>query len=60
MRWKSDNIEIIISDKADKVIKKLFDSIKNRYQNNLQSVRGNLRVISMIYCIINCIINIIK
>ena len=60
MRWKSDNIEIIISDKADKVIKKLFDSIKNRYQNNLQSVRGNLRVFSMIYCIINCIINIIK
>ena len=41
MRSKSDNIEIIISDKADKVIKKLFDSIKNRYQNNLQSVRGN-------------------
>ena len=36
---KSDNIEIMISDGADEVIKKLFDSLKNRYQNNLQSMR---------------------
>ena len=34
---ESDNIEIIISDdEADKVIKKPFDSLKNRYQNNLE------------------------
>ena len=31
----------MISDEADKVIKKLFDSLKNRYLNNLQSRRGS-------------------
>ena len=31
MHSKSDNIEIMISDKADEVIKELFDSLKNRY-----------------------------
>ena len=30
---KSDNIEIIISDEADEVIKELFDSLKSRCQN---------------------------
>ena len=28
------------SDEADEVIKKLFDSLENRYQNNLESLRG--------------------
>ena len=32
MHSKSDNIEIIINDEADKVTKELFDSLKNRYQ----------------------------
>ena len=40
MHSKSDNIEIRISDDADEVIKKRFDSLKNRYQNNFESVRG--------------------
>ena len=31
----------MISDEADEVIKKLFDSLKNRYQNNLESIRGS-------------------
>ena len=31
----------MISDETDKVIKKLFDSLKNRYQNNLQSMRSS-------------------
>ena len=35
MQSKSDNMEVITSDKADKVIKEPFSSIKNRYQNNL-------------------------
>ena len=35
-----DNIEIMINDKAGKVIKELFDSLKNRYQNNLESMKG--------------------
>ena len=41
MHSKSDIIKIMISNEADEVIKKLFDSLKNRYQNNLQSMRGS-------------------
>ena len=40
MHSKSNNVEIMINDEADEVIQKLFDSLKNRYQNNLQSVKG--------------------
>ena len=35
MHSKSDNIEIMISDKGDEV----FDSLKNRYQNNLEFMK---------------------
>ena len=39
---KSDNIEIMINDKANEVIKELFKLIKNRYQNNLEELmKGN-------------------
>ena len=31
----------MISDEADEVIKGLFDSLKNRYQNNLESVKDS-------------------
>ena len=31
MHSKSDNIEIIINDEENEIIKELFDSIKNRY-----------------------------
>ena len=37
---KSDNIEITITDQTDEIIEKLFNSLKNKYQNNLQSMRG--------------------
>ena len=40
MHSKSDNIEILINDEADEVIKELFDSLKNRYQNNLELMKG--------------------
>ena len=40
MHSKSDNIEIMINDEVDEVIKELFDSLKNRYQNNLESMKG--------------------
>ena len=40
MHSKSDNIKVMISDEADEVIKKKFDSLKNRYQSNLESMRG--------------------
>ena len=39
MHSKSDNIETMINDEADEVIKELFDSLKNRYQNNLESMK---------------------
>ena len=41
MHSKRDNINMMISDEAEEVIKKIFDSLKNRYQNNLQSMRGS-------------------
>ena len=41
MHSKSDNIEIMINDEADEVKEELFDSLKNRYQNNLESVKGS-------------------
>ena len=31
----------MISDKADEVIKDAFDSFKNRYQNNVESMKGS-------------------
>ena len=31
----------MINDEADEVIKELFDSPKNRYQNNLESMKGS-------------------
>ena len=37
MHSKSGNIEIMINDGADEVINERFDSLKNRYQNNLES-----------------------
>ena len=30
----------MINDEADEVIKELFDSLKNRYQNNLEPMKG--------------------
>ena len=35
MHSKIDNIKIMINEEADEVIKELFDSLKNKYQNNL-------------------------
>ena len=41
MHSKNDNIEIMINDKVDEIIEKLLDSILNRCQNNLESMRGS-------------------
>ena len=41
MHSKNGNMEIMINDEADVVIKELFDSLKNRYQNNLESLKGS-------------------
>ena len=37
---KSDNTEIIINDEGDEVIEELVNSLKNRYQNNLELIKG--------------------
>ena len=53
MHPKSDNLKIMINDKADEVIKELFDSLKNRHQNNLESMKGNEIVYNyfqLLYC----------
>ena len=39
----------MISDESDKVVKELFDSIQNRYQNNLESVKGSEFVFDYVY-----------
>ena len=41
MHSKSGSIEIMINDEADEVIKQLSDSLKNRYQNNFESIKGS-------------------
>ena len=41
MHSKTDNIEIMINVEADEVIKEHFDSLKDRYQNNLESMKGS-------------------
>ena len=41
MHSKSDDIEIIMNDQTDEIIKWIFDSLKNRYQNNLESVKSS-------------------
>ena len=45
MHSKSDNITIIINDETDEVIKELFDSLTNRNQNNLESMKGSFIVL---------------
>ena len=55
MDSKSDNIEIMINDETDEVLNELFDSLKNRYQNNLESMKGNDFVFDYVFCIINVI-----
>ena len=48
MHSKSD-IEIIINNEADEVVKELFDSLKNRCQNNLESMKGTEFVIDYVH-----------
>ena len=41
MHSKSDKIESMMNDKEDEIIEELFDSIKNAYQINLESMKGS-------------------
>ena len=49
MHSKYDNIEIMINDEADEVMKKLFDSQKNRYHNNLGSIKDTECVFNYVH-----------
>ena len=49
MHSKSHNIEIIINDEADEVIKELVDSLKIKYQNNLESMKVSEFVINFVH-----------
>ena len=50
MHSKSDNIEIMINDKADEVIEVLFESLFNRYQIGLEtSIRGSDFIFDCVY-----------
>ena len=56
MHSKSDYIEIMINDEVDEVIKDFFNSIKNRFQNNLESMKDSEFGFNyFIYCITNVI-----
>ena len=48
MHSKSDNIEIMINDEPNEV-KKLLDSLKNRYQNNMKSMKGSEFVLNYVH-----------
>ena len=53
MHSKSNSIEVMINDKADEVIKEPFDSLKNRNQNNLESMKSSkfiLDYVLLMYC----------
>ena len=52
MHSKNDNIVTMINDEADEVIEKLFQSLKNRHQNNIEL---SLSLIMFISCIINVV-----
>ena len=56
MHSKSDNIEIMISDEVDEVIKEIYDALKNRYKKiwNQRKV-ASLSLLMFSYCIINLI-----
>ena len=41
MHSKSDNIEIMINDEVDEVIEELLKSLKNRYQDHLELMKGS-------------------
>ena len=51
---KSDNIEVMINDKADEVTEELFQSLLSRYQIGLEtSVKGSefaFDCIHLLYC----------
>ena len=46
---KSVNIKIMMNDEPDKNIEELFDSLKNRYQNNLELMEDSQFVFDCVH-----------
>ena len=44
-------MQTMINDEADEVIKEPFDSLKNRYQNNLESMKDSEFVFDYVHLI---------
>ena len=51
MHSKSDNIEIMINDKLDEVIKELFGLLKNRFANKLELMKSSKFVFDYIHLV---------
>ena len=49
MHSKSDSIEITINNEADDVIKEHFDSLKNRYQSNVEPMKSSELVFDYVH-----------
>ena len=52
MHSKIDNIEITINDGTNEVVKEFFGLLKNRYQSNLEYMKGsdfNLDYVQLFY-----------
>ena len=51
---KSDSIEIMINNKADEIIGRLFKQIKNRYQyqDNLESTKASEFVFGYLFIVL--------
>ena len=60
MHSKSDIIEIMINDEAYEVIRELFYSLKSRYKNNLESMKGSDFVFDYIHLLHYKFINVIN
>ena len=48
MHSKSDNTEIMINGETE-LIKELFESLKNRYQNNFESMKFAFDYVQLLY-----------
>ena len=49
MHSKSGNMEVMINDEADEIVKELSKSFKNRYQNNLELMKSSQFVFDYVH-----------
>ena len=49
MHSKNNNIETMMNDKADEIREELFDLVKIRYENNLESMTSSESVFNYVH-----------